>query len=117
MKRRIPLLILLTMIVSILMIGCGSQAQNDDIAMTSAAYQYATGEIQKQLPYPNSAVFPKLTEGTVEITELENNKMEIVGVVSHREYQTADIQTTPFTMVVEYQGNGLWKTESLEMEQ
>lgn len=116
--KRLALVLLVVLSLSVLAVGCGNNDADTTagVATRFAAYQFAKTEIQRQLPVPNSAVFPNITSDMVEITELEDNLMEIQGTVAHRDPRSMATVASSFTIVVRYEGNEEWTTESMTVK-
>ncbi|EEG77720.1 hypothetical protein [Dethiobacter alkaliphilus] len=112
MRQRTTWFILLVFVVAIVAVGCGNSQAEQDKKLEVAAFQYARGEVQSRLPSPNSAVFPGFE--TVNIIEHDDGTLELSGRVAH----TAGGQraSTNFNIIVYQEGNGLWRTESLDLD-
>jgi hypothetical protein len=111
--------ILFLMLLTLLVNGCSkSEAEADkDVLVPFAAYQYSKAEVQTRLPHPNSAVFPPITaKDEVLIEELEGNHIKINSSVAHRTPETSELKSSNFTVVLEYLGDGLFKTISIEVK-
>ncbi|MCW3491320.1 hypothetical protein [Dethiobacter alkaliphilus] len=119
MRRRATyLLILLLVVTTMIVAGCGSSNDEEDILGTRfTAYQYAKSEIQNRLPFPNSAIFPHISDQDyVDISGIDGEYFEVSGIVEHRESDIHEYETSEFAIVVIYQGNGLWEIESLDLD-
>jgi hypothetical protein len=98
--------------------GCGkdkSAGNEEDLAITFAAYQFAKSEIQVLMPIPNSAVFPQISGGSVAIEELDS-VIEIKSHVSFRELPQGDLLSKDFIIVLTHLGDGQFQTESIIFE-
>jgi hypothetical protein len=108
------------LLLALLVNGCSkSEAldERNDVLVPFAAYQYSKAEVQTRLPHPNSAVFPPITaKDEVLIEELEGNHIKINSSVAHRTPETSELKSSNFTVVLEYLGDGLFKTISIEVK-